>query len=289
MPMKRKYIIIFLILFCFLAFMLFKLYDSLCIMTYCDYHHKDKELLINNVYKNADLDSFIELMCGCYEDIPERQLCEFMGDSARCVLAYNYLTFLVDEESDSCLYYELKFFACGNYSSLSTLKERIPFKQTIVDWIDKSRYIGEPEDYYHSSHLYSHEIVKMDSFITAIESGRDTLGYQILRQIAPTNRLLPVAKLLADSMHYPLAIQDTYVCYLKQYGYPFMMDTERFQEAYYYLEKGVQMEYLPCILSKASLLLTGTYLPQDIKTGETLLDECTTSHIVCSWIETYKD
>ena len=242
--------------------------------TYCDSHHSSVDSLLENVYTHQNIESFEELMCGCYNGFSASELCKYMGDSAHYVLAYNHMIWLTDGNPENYLYYVIKCFACGKFANCMDIPAELPLLPILSNWFEISWHLGNPSKDSYSYKLYAREVNEMDSLVSRIRTEYDTLDYLKLRQISTTDQLIEISKFLADSISYPLAIQDTYLCYLMKYGNPIMMDSVLFEEAYKYLQKGVSLNYLPSIWSKACLLLTGSYLPQDRRMGEVLYNEC---------------
>ena len=275
MKYSKFYITTFFVLVC--VILLGTIYwrtNNYHIYTYCDSHRSRVDSLLDNVYTHQDIESFEELMCGCYKDFPVSKLCNYMGDSAHYVLSYNHMIWLTDGNPENYLYYVIKCFACGEFANCMEIPAELPLQPILSNWFEISWHLGNPSEDSYSYKLYAREVNEMDSLVSRIRTECDTLDYLKLRQIATADQLISISKFLADSVSYPLAIQDTYLCYLMKYGNPIMMDSILFEEAYKYLQKGVRLNYLPSIWSKACLLLAGSYLPQDTFLGKELFERC---------------
>lgn len=243
-------------------------YDSLCNVVYSSKSIKAYEEANYYYWTNQDVVTEEEATL----------LAKFMADSAHCVQAWNFyaVSSMFDgTDSLTVLYNLLKQYALGYDSSIADIEERLPLKSDLVSSLQELPF----HLFIHPDSISNHRLMYYFSrmYGKLISCRRDTISYEAYRHLVQEKELFPIAKSMADSTLYVPAYLDVYRCYVHIDGEPVMMSPEKFEEAYNYLDYGVEHNYLPAIWYKSLLLLTGTYLPTDTIEGKRLLDLCLTT------------
>lgn len=167
------------------------------------------------------------------------------------------------------LYYEMKYCAYGGFEE--EIKNLFAIKLELYDWLRD--YTSRWGPSVSNKERFSKEYNNIDSLICVIRTTNDTTSYLKLRAISTAEQLLPIALKMADETEYMPAIYDVFRCYVAIYE-PYAMDSTHVAIVERYLDKGVELGFLPCIWKRSIQLLTGTYTAQDTIYGKKLFLQC---------------